>query len=35
MGDEETYNILVFFSIVGYLGNCDCAGDFLVVLGFA
>jgi len=35
MGDEETYNILVFFGIMRDFGDCDGAGDILVVLGFA
>jgi len=35
MGDEETYNILVFFCVVSYLRNCDRAADFFVILGFA
>jgi hypothetical protein len=35
MGDEETYNILVFFSIMRNLRDCDSAGDILAVLIFA
>jgi hypothetical protein len=35
MGDEETYNILVFLCVVCDLGDCDSACDILVVLGFA
>lgn len=33
LGDEETYNILVFFSVMSNLRNCDCAADILFILG--
>jgi hypothetical protein len=28
--DEETYNILVFFGVMGDLRYCDCPTDFLL-----
>ena len=34
-GDEETYNILVLLSVMGYLGDSDRAADVLIVLGCA
>jgi hypothetical protein len=34
-GDGETYNVLVFFRIMGYLRDCDRAADLLIVLGGA
>jgi hypothetical protein len=35
MGDEETYNILVFFGVMSNLRDCDGAGDIFFILGFA
>jgi hypothetical protein len=35
MGDDETYNILVFFSIVGNLGDGDRSANIFVILGCA
>lgn len=32
-GDEETYDILVFFSIVSYLRYCDRSTDIFLVRG--
>lgn len=33
-GNEQTYNVLMFFGVVGHLGDCDCAADIFIVLGF-
>lgn len=35
MGDEETYNILVFFGVMSDLGDGDGSADILSILGFA
>jgi hypothetical protein len=34
MGDEETYNILVFFSVMSNLRDRDGASDIFIILGF-
>jgi hypothetical protein len=33
--DEETYNILVFCSIVGYFGHSDSSTNFFLICRFA
>jgi hypothetical protein len=35
IGDDKTYNILGFFSIVGNLWDSNCATDILIVLSLA
>lgn len=34
-GDDETYDILVFFRVMSNLRDRDGAGDILFILGFA
>lgn len=33
-GDDETYNVLIFFRIVGDFRNCDGTANIVIVLGF-